>query len=232
MAAGGRATEGRLLAGTILDGTQPRTFQNTVLAVDADGQVVDRYQKRHLVPFGEYVPFRSALDWFPPLDQVPRDGQPGGPAHRVVVDDLDVAVAICFETLFPSVVRQNVLAGEQPAGIVVAATNDASFGRGGEAAQHIAQSQLRALETGRWVVHGAVSGASAFVDPDGDVHGRTDLFEATTRRMTVGATSGRTPFLVTGDWLGPVTMLGLAVLALLGLARRRRARTTPRNPDG
>ena len=65
------------MTGVILDGDQPRTFRNTVQSVDADGAAVGTYQKRRLVPFGEYVPFRDALDWFEPLDQVPRDGLPG-----------------------------------------------------------------------------------------------------------------------------------------------------------
>ncbi len=231
LARGGALTGGRLLAGAILDGPTPRTFRNTVLSVAADGSVRDRYQKRRLVPFGEYVPYRDALDWFPPLAQVPRDAVPGdGPQQVRVGDDLDVAVVICFETLFPGLLRSNLLAGQDPAGLVVAATNDASFGRGGEAAQHLAQSQLRALETGRWVVHGAVSGTSAFVDPDGRVHDRTRLFSATSIRRTVTTTTGRTPFLMTGDWLAPVTMAGLAALALVSW--RRRPRPTPGGADG
>ncbi len=229
LAEGGALTEGRLAAGAILDGQAPRTFRNVVLAVDERGDVTDAYQKRRLVPFGEYVPFREALDWFPPLEQVPRDAVPGPGPAQLSVGDLDLAVVICFETLFPGLVRTNLLAGEEPAELVVAATNDASFGRGGEAAQHLAQSQLRALETGRWVVHGAVSGTSAFVDPDGDVHGRTGLFEATTIRRTVTTTTGQTPFLRTGDWLAPVTMVGLVALALLGW---RRSRPRPGVPDG
>ena len=232
LARGGALTGGRLLAGTILDGDAPRTFRNVTLSVGEDGAVRDRYQKRRLVPFGEYVPFREALDWFPPLDQVPRDAVPGdGPQQVRVGDDMHVAVVICFETLFPDLLRGNLLAGDEPAGLVVAATNDASFGRGGEAAQHLAQSQLRALETGRWVVHGAVSGTSAFVDPDGTVHDRTALFRQTSIRRTVTTTTGRTPFLMTGDWLAPATMAGLAVLALLAWRRRPRP-TAPGETDG
>ena len=220
LAEGGALTDGRLVAGAILDGDRPRTFLNTLLSVDDRGEVRDRYQKRRLVPFGEYVPFRDALDWFPPLEQVPRDAVPGDGPQQLSVGDLDLAVAICFETLFPDLVRSNLLAGEEPAELVVAATNDATFGRGGEAAQHLAQSQLRALETGRWVVHGAISGTSAFVDPDGDVHDRTDLFAATSIRRTVTTSTGLTPFLMTGDWLGPATMLGLVALAVLAWRRR------------
>jgi apolipoprotein N-acyltransferase len=233
LADGGGLTQGRLLAGTILDGPDPaRTFRNVVVAVDEDGTVTDAYQKRRLVPFGEYVPFREALDWFEPLQQVPRDALPGPGPRALDVGDLRVAVVICFETLFGDLTRGNLLAGDRPAELLVAATNDASFERGGEAAQHLAQSQLRALETGRWVVHGAVSGTSAFVDPDGDVHDRTGVFRATTIRRTVTTTTGRTPFLVTGDWLAPVTMLGLAVLVVDALRRRRAAPQTDPTPAG
>ena len=230
LAAGGALADGRLVAGAILDGQAPRTFRNVLLAIDEQGEVTDAYQKRRLVPFGEYVPYRDALDWFPPLEQVPRDAVTGPGPDQLTVGDLDLAVVICFETLFPRLLRSNVLAGDTPAELVVAATNDASFGRGGEAAQHLAQSQLRALETGRWVVHAAVSGTSAFVDPDGDVHERTGLFEATTIRRTVTTTTGQTPFLRTGDWLAPVTMVGLVALALLGW--RRRHRPSPGVADG
>lgn len=225
MARGGELTQGRLLTGTILDGPRPRTFRNVVQSVGPTGDVTDEYQKRRLVPFGEYVPFRDYLDWFEPLEQVPRDAVAGDAAHGLTVADLRVAVVICFETLFGDLLRSNLRAGDQPAELVVAATNDASFGRRGEAPQHVAQSQLRALETGRWVAHAAISGTSAFVDPDGDVFDATDLFAATSIRRTVTTTDGLTPFLVTGDWLAPATMVGLVALAATGaLSGRRRSR--------
>ena len=220
LARGGELTDGALLAGANLDGPRPGTFRNTVLSVAADGGWEVAYQKRRLVPFGEYVPFRGALEWFPPLDQVPRDGLPGGAPDAITVDGLRVATVICFETLFGSLVRENLLAGPEPAHLLVTVTNDASFGRRGEARQHLAQSQLRALETGRWVAHAAISGASAFVDPHGNLHQTSDLFEATTLRRSVGLVHGRTPFLSTGDWLQPVALVALALL-VTGAGRRR-----------
>jgi apolipoprotein N-acyltransferase len=220
LATGGRIADGRLLAGVSLDGPRAGTWLNTSVVVGADGQITDRYVKRHPVPFGEYVPLRSWLDWFPPLRQVPRDAIAGDEAAAVDVRGLHVAVAICFETMFSHLVASNVQAVDPPASLIVASTNDASFGRTGEPLQHLAQSRLRAIETGRWVVHAAISGRSAFVDPDGGVHQLTDLYTVDHRRMSVPLVEGRTPYLVTGDWLGLLSRV-LLVAALLALAWER-----------
>jgi apolipoprotein N-acyltransferase len=192
-----------LLAGVNLDGPDAATgFYRSQILLDASGQLVDRYDKRAVVPFGEYIPFRRYLDWFPPLDQIPRDILRAPAAQVIDAGDVAVAVLVCFETLFADVLRDNILAGSEPAGLVVAATTDASFGDSAEPAQHLAQSQLRAVETGRHVVHAALSGSSAFVAPDGEVTQGTELFEVATIRDQVPVVEGRTPFLVTGDLIG------------------------------
>ncbi|WP_052667507.1 apolipoprotein N-acyltransferase [Nitriliruptor alkaliphilus] len=220
------ATSRYLLAGMNLDGPEPaEAFYRTQLLVDQDAQVVDRYDKRAVVPFGEYVPLRGLIGWFPPLQQIPRDIIPSGAPHQVVVDGLGVAVLICFETLFGDVARDNILAGDEPAGLLISATTDASFGISGEAAQHLAQSQLRAVETGRWVVHAALSGSSAFVAPDGTTSQDTGLFVRAAIRQDVPVVEGLTPFLVTGDLLGTGTrwLMIAAIGWVLWLRRRREA---------
>jgi apolipoprotein N-acyltransferase len=224
------ATSRFLLAGMNLDGPDPATgFYRTQLLVDQDAGIVGRYDKRAVVPFGEYVPLRPQIGWFPPLQQIPRDILPATEPHRVEVDGIGVAVLICFETLFADVARDNILAGDEPAGLLVSATTDASFGISGEAAQHLAQSQLRAVETGRWVVHSALSGSSAFVAPDGTASQETGLFVRATIRQDVPIVEGVTPFLVTGDVLGTAGR----VLLLVGLAwalwwrRSRRVAAAP-----
>ncbi|MBW3619773.1 MAG: apolipoprotein N-acyltransferase [Actinobacteria bacterium] len=223
------ATDGNLLVGVNRDGDVEGTFLNSAVLVDAAGDPVDAYVKRQIVPFGEYVPFRAALGWFPPLRQIPRDAVRGERAAGVTVDDVRVAVVICFETLFPDLVRQNVVADGEDAALVVSTTNDASFGRSAEPAQHLAQSRLRAVETGRWVVHAALSGASAFVSPAGEVFDQTGVFELTTIRRDVPLVAGRTPFLATGDVLGAAVRLATAVWLLVLLARAWRTRT--RSPE-
>jgi apolipoprotein N-acyltransferase len=217
------ATSRFLLAGMNIDGPQPQeNFHRTQLLVDSDAETVGRYDKRRLVPFGEYIPMRNLLGGLPPLQQVPRDIIPAPAPHSVIVDGVAVAVVICFETLFSEVTRSNVLASDEPAGVIVAATSDASFGDSAEPYQHLAQSQLRAVETGRWVVHGALSGSSAFVDQRGGVHDATPLFTQAAIRRDVPTVAGMTPFLVIGDVLGWATrglVLALAVVALLATRR-------------
>ncbi len=223
---GAKLVGGQLLFGTNLDGPdREESFLNAAVLVDRNGEPVDRYVKRRYVPFGEYVPWREVLGNIPALRQVPRDGLAGAGPQTVETELVDVAVIICFETLFSDILRSNVLAGG--AGLVVAMTNDASFGRSWESDQHIAQSQLRAVETGRWVVHAAISGGSALIDPDGRVHRRTGLFERATIRAEVPVIEGRTTYLATGDVVAPVTRWAALAFLLVAVVLRFRARRSP-----
>lgn len=220
----GQAAEvaGQLLTGATLDGPDPATNRYVAALLLEDGlHEVDRYVKRRLVPFGEYVPLRPLLAWYPPLDQVPRDTLAGdGPQVVEVAGGVRAAVVICFETLFTHIVRGNLLADEDPAQILLTLTNDASFADSAEPAQHLAQSRLRAVETGRWVVHAALSGSSAFVDPTGATYQDTALFTVDSIRADVPLVDGHTPYLATGDVLGVATRMLTALVALAALAGR------------
>lgn len=222
---------GTLVTGVSLDGPddplRDRIVGAWLLGPEGTDQVRDLYIKRRPVPFGEYVPGRRWLDWIPALDQVPRDAIAGTvPQSFVLEPGLEVAVLICFETLFADLARTNILAGGTDAALILSITNDASFQRSAEPEQHLAQSRMRAIETGRWVVHAALSGSSAFIDPDGEVHQATELFTQESIRRDVPLAAGRTPFLAVGDVVG---VTGAVVLVLLGgLAALRRIRTLRR----
>lgn len=223
------AAAGTLLAGATLDGPDPATTRFVAASLYEGGfDETDRYAKRQLVPFGEFVPARPLLDWFPPLDQVPRDTIPGEPHSLTLPSGVQVAPIICYETMFPNIVRSQIQAGERDAQIILTLTNNASYGDSPMPSQHLAQSQLRAVETGRWVVHAAISGSSAFVAPDGTVEQATPLFEMTTIRRSVPLVEGSTPYLVIGDVVGWLTRLlaaGLAFVAAVTARSRRREYT-------
>jgi apolipoprotein N-acyltransferase len=208
-----------LLSGAIEDGEEPRTHYNSMLLLDGETTPSDRYVKRRLVPFGEYVPGRGLLDWYPPLARVPSDGIPGTEPVVMEAAGARIGVGICFDVVFPRFFHQQVRDG---ADVLVLATNNSSYGRTAMSDQHIAFSQLRAVETGRWVVHAALSGRSAIVDPDGGVHQRTGQFTQAVIRADVPLVTGLTLASRIGDGVG------WAAVALAGLGLAWTWRPRPR----
>jgi apolipoprotein N-acyltransferase len=190
----------------------------SVLAFDGSGTLVDRYDKVHLVPFGEYVPWRGFLERFiEAVNQVPVDRVPGPEIRVLHVPGLPgFGTPICYENGFPSIPREMVRRG---AGFLVVTINNASYGRTAASEQHLQMSRLRAVENGRWVVHGAVSGISALIDPTGSVVERAELFEPATLRGTIVASDRSTVFTRLGDWV-PWASLVL-VVGLFAIPRRR-----------
>ncbi|MEX1264201.1 MAG: apolipoprotein N-acyltransferase [Actinomycetota bacterium] len=200
------------------DGTQ----HTSVLQLDAGGVEVDRYDKTHLVPFGEYVPFRSRLGWIDAIDQVPVDREPGQGTQLLTSPGLATfSTPICFENSFPAITRSIVSQGAE---FVVVPVNNASYGFTAASAQHLQMSQMRAIETGRWYVNAAISGISAFVDPSGHIVASAGLFETDILRHTIRASDERTWYVRLGDWL---PWLSLAFLAVVIAAPRRRRAARP-----
>ena len=209
------------IVGAVLN--DPDHSQHTsALLLDGSGQVVDRYDKVHLVPFGEYVPFRSRLSFIDAIDQIPVDRVPGEEVHPLSVEGLPpIGVPICFENSFPSIPREMV---RQGAGFLVVTVNNASYGTTAASAQHLQFSQLRAIEVGRWTINGAVSGISAFIDPTGRVVASEGLFEPAILRDTIRSSTQRTWYVRLGDW---VPWLLLAFLVTVFALPRRRASKRP-----
>lgn len=220
-----------LIAGTLLDGERSGTFVNAMVHFDGEGDIEEVAVKRKLVPFGEYVPLRRWLEWYPALRHIPRDGVAGTEPTVFRIGDALVAPVTCYESLFGPLVHAQVREG---ANVVVVSTNNASFGRTAASAQHLAFSQLRAVETGRWVLHAGISGISAVVDPEGATSQETELFERALVSAELPLIEGRTPAVVLGDlvgWLAALLALVAMVVAAAVSARGRGPRRPPRGRE-
>lgn len=199
-----------------------RTFYNSNLLLDADGSVRAIYDKTHLVPFGEYVPFGFARSLLPVLDQeIPVDGTAGSELQVFETPAGRVGTLICFESTFPELARASVRNGAQ---VIVVTTNNASFGTSPASAQHLATSRLRAVEHGRPVVHAAISGISAIIQPDGEIVERSALFTPALLRAQVPLTTGTTPYTRYGSGIEMAIGLGAAAAVVAGLVAARRRR--------
>jgi apolipoprotein N-acyltransferase len=184
---------------------------------DPTGRTAELYSKRHLVPFGEYVPWRAALSFIEELQQVPTDYEPGPGPTVFAIGDHRVGALICFESAFPALARQYARRG---ADALVVATNNRSYRRSANSAQHLAMGQFRAAETGRPLLQAAISGITAVVDHTGRVRAETRLFEPTVLVGGVTTYEGRTPYTRAGEWV-VVASAVLLVAALVATRRRR-----------
>ena len=192
---------------------------NSAFLVQADGSTGGVYRKMHLVPWGEYVPLKDLLFFVGPLVEAIGTGfAPGTEATLLRVDGRPLSVSICYEIIFPDLVRRFVLEGSQ---LLTTITNDAWFGKTSAPYQHFEQASVRAVETGRYLVRSANTGISGIVDPYGRVLERSGIFQ---------------PAVITGEarWLTDVTIYtrigdafayasAILTIALLVFARRRKS---------
>jgi apolipoprotein N-acyltransferase len=224
LAALARELDAVLVAG-IVEGVDDESFSNASVAYDSDGEVVDRYDKVHRVPFGEYVPLRSLIEPLGGSSLSSRDAIVGTHPARLDTPVGRLSVAISWEVFFGDRVREGV--GDD-AELVLNPTNGSSFTGTLVQTQQVASSRMRAIESGRWVVQVAPTGFSAIVGPDGTVHQRSSVSEQTVLQGTVGLREGTTLYTRLG--LLPAWVVALAGLALgwgLTLRARRRAAADP-----
>jgi apolipoprotein N-acyltransferase len=148
-------------------------YYNAAFLVRKDGTVAGVYQKMHLVPFGEFVPLQQLLFFVGPLVQQVGGFTAGREMVMLPTSRGPISTAICYEIVFPRLVRQSVLAGSQ---LLTTITNDAWYGHSSAPYQHFLQAQMRAIEHGRYMARAANTGISGFVDPYGRVVQRSEIF--------------------------------------------------------
>lgn len=206
LAALSRRLGGVLVVGVIEEAGE--RFTNEAIAF-VDGVEVDAVGKERRVPFGEYVPFRSLIEPFAPDALTTRDAVVARGEPVLDTPAGPFGVVISWEVFFPDRARDAIGNGGQ---LLLNPTNGASFSGTQVQAQQVASSQLRAIETGRWVLQSAPTGFSAVVAPDGDVLQRTGVSEQAVLHATVELRTGRTWALTVGDWL-PLALAVAAVAA-------------------
>ena len=227
-----RSVGAPLLSGAVVmeDADKPteRWFNAAVVVDPERGLQADYYVKRHLVPFGEYVPLGRALSWMKKFVPIGDDFRPGQSAAPLVVSTrlapVAAGVLICYEDVFPSLARANAAAGAE---LLVNVTNNAWYGEGAAAYQHAAHSALRAAETRRPLVRCGNGGWSGWFDEYGSMREvLTDTRGSVYYRgggMVALSRDARwigrlTPYVVHGDWFVAVC----AALALLAAVRVRK----------
>jgi apolipoprotein N-acyltransferase len=202
-----------LLVGSPDVGDDGRIY-NTAFLVGRNGQIQGRYDKRHLVPFGEYVPLHQIFFF---LDKLVVGIGDFGRGHRATVFSLDgvrFSVMICYEVIFPAEVREFVRSGAE---FLVNITNDAWFGRSAAPYQHLAMAAMRAVESGTYLVRAANTGVSAVIAPTGEIRAQTQLFTEATLLGTIHPRRSETPYTRYGDVLAWIALafLGAFTLALI-----------------
>lgn len=208
----------------VIDEQRPGRTYNANRLYDPDGRLQGTYAKQHLVPFGEYVPFRDELGFISELQQIPTDFDAGDRTKVFDVKGTPVGTVICFESAFTPLMRASVKDGAQA---VVVSTNNRSYRRSPNSAQHVALSQMNAAAIGRPVLQASISGISAVIDADGNIRRTTDLFENEVVSGTIATVRGETPYVRFGDWVQWLSVVGLAGTVVAAVSRRRLTKPEP-----
>ena len=205
--------QGDLLVGVVeseqLDSKHDQYYNSTLSFGSAPTQT---YRKSHLVPFGEFIPLKGVFGWIYrdwlniPLSDLSRGSTSQQPLNLA---GQQVAVNICYEDVF----GEEIIRQLPQATLLVNVSNDAWYGNSIAADQHLQISQTRALETGRMMLRATNTGATAIIDPHGNVLAHAPHFTTTMLEGEAQGYSGATPYARFGNW--PWLIFSFAVFALL-----------------
>jgi apolipoprotein N-acyltransferase len=170
---------------------------NSAALVSPNGEWVARYDKVHLVPFGEYVPFRQIFSFAAGLTKEVGDFSRGMSREPLDAGGTKLGVFICYESIFPDEIRQFVNNGAQ---VLVNISNDGWYGDSGAYAQHLKQSRMRAVENDRWLLLDTNTGVTAAIDPEGRIVASAPRKTRTALRAPYALVNSTTFYTRHGDW--------------------------------
>jgi apolipoprotein N-acyltransferase len=197
-------------------------YFNTSMLWTPDGTAEQTHDKRHPVPFGEYVPDRAFYNAIVPdlIGLIQREYTPGTNAPLIDVDGVPLGLAICFDVIYDDVITEGLQGGAQA---LIFQTNNADFRGTDENLQQLAFARMRAIETGRSVVNISTVGRSQIIGPDGVTIAAVDADEAGAMLEDVELRSGLTAGVVLGPWLQGILLWGgVGALLVSGWRARRR----------
>jgi apolipoprotein N-acyltransferase len=170
---------------------------NSAALVSPQGDWVGRYDKVHLVPFGEYLPFPQLFAFAGGLTKEVGEFQRGGSRAPLDAGGQRIGTFICYESIFPDEVRQGPLAGAQ---VLLNMSNDGWYGDSGAWKQHLQQTQMRAIENDRWLLAATNTGMTASIDPYGTIVAATPRKVRTALAAPYALISATTFYTRHGDW--------------------------------
>lgn len=210
-----REAKTEILIGTIYQDVSKNSLFNSLVQLGLQEQAyraenAPRYNKSHLVPFGEYVPFETFLRPLGSVFNLPMSAFQAGELKQTnfQIKEQNIATAICYEIIFGELVRKNI---SKNTNFLLTVSNDAWFGDSLGPWQHLQMARMRALELGKPVIRGTNTGITTFIDELGQIKAQSAQFIQTTLTYKFAPTEGQTPYAV----LGNLPLYALCILFML-----------------
>jgi apolipoprotein N-acyltransferase len=197
----------------IHNGSRGSQMFNSAALVNPQGEWTARYDKVHLVPFGEFLPFPQLFAFAGGLTKEVGEFQRGESHDPLAAGSERAGTFICYESIFPNEVRQFVLRG---ADVLVNISNDGWYGDSGAWSQHLQQTRMRAIENNRWLLSATNTGLTAVIDPWGRIAAEVPRKERTTLVAPYALIASTTFYTRHGDWFAWLC----AIISIGALAAR------------
>jgi apolipoprotein N-acyltransferase len=173
-------------------------YYNSSYVLSPDGEIKGKYNKVHLVPYGEYVPLRNIFPFIKKLTAGMGDFSAGTGYQPLTIDNKKIGILICYEGILPFAGRSYKREGAE---LLINITNDAWFGSTSAPFQHFSMAVFRAVETRLYLVRAANTGISAVISPQGQIIARTNIFEKAAIKGNIKFSKIQTIYVKYGDAL-------------------------------
>ncbi len=193
------------------------SYLNSAFLLSPTGKKIERYDKVHLVPYGEYVPLKNIFPFISKLAVGVGDFRSGNSYNPLTLDNKKLGVLICYEGIFPEASRTYKNMGVD---LLVNITNDAWFGRTSAPYQHLSMTIFRAVENRLYVIRSANTGISSVIDPVGRIIAKTELFTKSRLRDNVKFINHKTFYTAYGDIFVIICLISLICCFLITLRRK------------